>query len=279
MQTSFKRIGTGTVAATTAAVLSITFLGAGQAAWAESPQTEEQLTSATVTESFDSIGGLLAAPADESASPIGTVDQGEGTITVPDNPEQGVALTSDGGSQLLIGLPNAGKSTQAQVVEPGVASYLGDDTASSVVVADYGVQMLTTIANADAPTRFDYQITLDEGQQLGLTEEGLPAVFAADGSIDVAVATPWAQDANGTEIPTRYEINGDTLTQVVEHTESSSVAYPVTADPIWIAPWVFRCLLGLGLKGPDIVRIATLGTPGSIGAAFGRAAVACVFGK
>lgn len=279
MKAGSKLNTTRMLAATTAAALGLTFLGIGPAAWADSQQTDAPLTSSTVAESIDSAGDLLAVPAAGDASPVGTTSQGDGTITVPSDPSRGIILDANESEQLRIGLPNADESGPAQVVEPGVASYLGDQSASSVVVADYGVQMLTTIASPDAPTRYDYQLTLAEGQRLGLTDEGLPAIFGTDGSVDVAVAAPWAQDANGAAVPTHYEITGDALTQVVDHTASANTAYPVTADPIWIAPWVFKCLLGLGLKGPDIVRIAQLGTPAAIGAAFGRAAVACIFGK
>lgn len=46
------------------------------------------------------------------------------------------------------------------------------------------------------------------------------------------VAPAWAKDANGTQVPTRYEINGSTLTQIVDHT-SGGFAYPIVADP-WL---------------------------------------------
>lgn len=39
----------------------------------------------------------------------------------------------------------------------------------------------------------------------------------------------WALDANGKPVPTHYEVNGTTLTQVVEH--AAGTAYPVVADP------------------------------------------------
>ncbi|MCW2700768.1 MAG: hypothetical protein JWQ45_2303 [Blastococcus sp.] len=41
----------------------------------------------------------------------------------------------------------------------------------------------------------------------------------------------WAVDANGETVGTHYEIDGTTLTQVVE--TSAETAYPVVADPAW----------------------------------------------
>ncbi|QIK63235.1 hypothetical protein G7068_08510 [Leucobacter viscericola] len=258
--------------------MSLASLTVGPAAWANEA-AENTLTESVVTDSLSELGHLVATPAADSGSPLGETFLGDGVVDIPVNAAEGVSILDEDGSGVLIGLPNASKSDSAGVVEEGAVTYLGSNSANTVVVADYGVQMLTTIANEDAPTRYDYPLTLSEGQKLALTDEGLPAIFGVDGEIEMLVAAPWAKDAAGKDVQTEYEVNGSTLTQIVHHTDSSSVVYPVTADPIWIAPWVFRCLLGVGIRGPEIVRIAALGTPGSIAAAFGRGAVACIFGK
>lgn len=50
------------------------------------------------------------------------------------------------------------------------------------------------------------------------------------------IAPAWAVDANGEPVGTRYELDGATLTQVVDVT--ATTAFPVTADPsFW---WYFR---------------------------------------
>lgn len=55
------------------------------------------------------------------------------------------------------------------------------------------------------------------------------AILASDGSWIAGIAPPWARDASGSDVPTHYEVVGNTLVQVVEH--SNSFVYPVTADP------------------------------------------------
>ena len=54
-------------------------------------------------------------------------------------------------------------------------------------------------------------------------------IMGADGDTIGVFDVPWAYDAAGLIVPTRYEIDGSTLTQVVEH--SSSFAYQVVANP------------------------------------------------
>ncbi|MFE7845558.1 hypothetical protein ACFUTX_10265 [Microbacterium sp. NPDC057407] len=49
------------------------------------------------------------------------------------------------------------------------------------------------------------------------------------------IATPWAVDANGAELPTRYELSGNALTQVVD---TRNAEYPITIDPHW-SWWVW----------------------------------------
>ncbi len=74
------------------------------------------------------------------------------------------------------------------------------------------------------------------------------------------VGVPWAIDAKGKALPTRYELSGETLTQVVD---LRGAVFPVTADPaLW---WVI---------GTSAVCAAQLGT-----LAFGAAKVVAAFAK
>ncbi|WP_136610477.1 hypothetical protein [Sinomonas albida] len=221
---------------------------------------------------------LVANSVTGATMPLGDIDHRGGSVKVPTDLEHGVTLRDANGSTTHIALPNASSAGDAQVLDSAVVTYPGEHSANTVVVGDLGVQMLTTIANYGAPTRYEYRVSLVPGQRLTLTEYG-PVVLDERGEIQLAVGAPWAKDSNGRDAPTHYEVTGDTLTQVVEHRSDVNVAYPVTADPIWLAPWVVKCLIGIGIRSSDIMRIFQLGTPAAIAAAFGRGAVACIFGK
>ena len=69
---------------------------------------------------------------------------------------------------------------------------------------------------------------------MALDEAGAAVIVGADGVPVASVQAPWAYDANGRAIPTQFEVNGATLTQVVEH---SGAAYPVVADPQTLYFW------------------------------------------
>lgn len=51
------------------------------------------------------------------------------------------------------------------------------------------------------------------------------------------IGSPWAVDANGQSVPTWYEVDGDTVTQVVDHVGMQAV-YPVVADPEYGKSWL-----------------------------------------
>jgi hypothetical protein len=95
------------------------------------------------------------------------------------------------------------------------------------------VRMLTVLSDADAPTRYDYSFA---GHELRKLDDGYVGVLDADSGEPVAVIEPaWAKDAHGRAVETRYEINGSTLTQVVDVDEST--AFPVVADPSVSKHW------------------------------------------
>lgn len=220
---------------------------------------------------------LLLSPA--TGPGTGITQVGEGTAAVPATADVPVSLTGEDGAQLDIHLPteSSPEAAPAAVLGGGTVVYPGADFSNSVIVGDAGVQMLTTIAGQDSPTAYEYRVSLEEGQALESTEGGA-AILNADGTIAVAIGKAWAKDAKGVDVPTHYEVHGSTLTQIVDHADGN-FTYPVLADPIWLAPWVVRCLIGIGINGATITRIASSGSLGAVLAAFGYGAFRCILGR
>lgn len=274
-----------------AALTSFTVAGAMVLAGAGLASAEQPATDAasaqSVEESLQNLEevnpGLLAVPVESETHGLAgsshSVPIGGGSVEVSSSPAEGVSLRSSEGEALSIQLPHANSAEPVEVLEDGTFAYPGEDSANAVVVTEQGVQMLTTIANEGASSTFAYEIDLSVGETLELVPSGAAVVVDSAGETVLAFGEPWASDAEGKEVETWFEVNGSTLTQVVDHASDEDVTYPVVSDPIVLAPWMVRCLVGIGLKSPDITRIAQLGTPYSILAAFGRGAVACVFMK
>lgn len=274
-----------------AALTSFTVAGAMVLAGAGLASAEQPVSDAvsaqTVEESLQNLEdvspGLLAVPVESEAHELAgsshSVPIGGGSVEVSSSPAKGVTLRSAEGNALSIQLPHTNSAEPVEVLGDGTFAYPGEDSANAVAVTEQGVQMLTTIANKDAPSAFSYEIDLNAGETLELVPSGAVVVVDSAGETVLAFGEPWASDAEGKEVETWFEVDGSTLTQVVDHTADEDVTYPVVSDPIVLAPWMVKCLVGIGLKGPEITRIAQLGTPYSILAAFGRGAVACIFMK
>ncbi|MDO4888012.1 MAG: hypothetical protein Q3979_04820 [Actinomycetaceae bacterium] len=98
------------------------------------------------------------------------------------------------------------------------------------------VRVHSVLESEQAPERFSYSFPQADFIEVD-DEDGIAYLFAyneakTEASIVGVVDAPWAHDARGVEVPTHFEADGSTLTQVVEHRQAD-VAYPVTADPDW----------------------------------------------
>ncbi|MDU0478781.1 hypothetical protein QVA66_05965 [Staphylococcus chromogenes] len=72
---------------------------------------------------------------------------------------------------------------------------------------------------------------LVEGEARLELDETSGAVIVYEGASPLAmIQAPWARDARGTRVPTRFEISGTKVTQVVE-AGTADIQYPITADP------------------------------------------------
>ncbi|MFT3876539.1 MAG: hypothetical protein QM708_08980 [Propioniciclava sp.] len=156
------------------------------------------------------------------------------TTAVSADPSDGYTLTRPSGT---VGVkPRRAISTRGEQVTPAIVSFT-DSGATTVPILrnDGSLQINTVIETASAPQRYSYDLQLPTGGKATL-EGGIVIITNAAGEFLSAVAPAWAKDAQGRSVPTHYELDGATLTQVVEH--SAAVSYPVVADP-WFGIWLF----------------------------------------
>ncbi|AOX46625.1 hypothetical protein BJP65_13115 [Microbacterium sp. BH-3-3-3] len=142
-----------------------------------------------------------------------------------------VTIESASGEDILdVVLPDTSGDTS---VVDGLA-VLNQNNGSSIVPvpqANGSVAIHAVLNDSSAPESFEYTLKLDEGDVLVSAGEGGGfGVFDAAGSPRVLGAEPWAKDANGVEVATRYEIVGDMVIQHVDH-HAANYAYPIVADP------------------------------------------------
>lgn len=118
---------------------------------------------------------------------------------------------------------------------PTAVTILADDT--NVELVTLGTEdrslfaALVVIDNHEAPTEYRFENAVPDGHTAKAHPDGSVSFVDIDGNESGGIAAPWALDANGEEVPTRYILDGTTLIQIVDH---EGAAYPVVADPAWV---------------------------------------------
>ena len=177
---------------------------------------------------------VLTSLADVSISEHGetavheTVSESE--VLIPSTLEEPVTISEEG-STLAVTLPGAASSSEASAAAQGVVEFENSAGYSQypLVKDDASVQFTTVISGPEAPRRYEYGIG-DGDLTVEITPDGFAIFTDEEGEFAGASLPPWAQDSNGTAVPTHFESDGKNLRQVVNHT-ASNISYPVVADP------------------------------------------------
>lgn len=173
----------------------------------------------------------VLARADQAASrhgaPHGT-KSGQG-VSVPSRANTAAKLQTPTGT-LEMGIPATGNG---DATDEGVVFDTASSAATIVVQSteEGGLRALINIDSADAPERYAFPISGDV-VSLALDATGGVGAFDASGSLVAYAEAPWAVDADGTPVPTHYEIDGTTLYQVIGH-HAGNYQYGIVADPWW----------------------------------------------
>ena len=216
-------------------------------------------TAATAAETSDLLqpGALVGALAPDKATP--TTDQ----VTLKQAPDTWRKSSAAGASARSFTVEAEEFKTTTSVSVDKTMSFIRQDGDYSVY-ANAGV----TAATYAKPTPDGAQIIFaaSEAAQLDSFEVTLPidpsSVDARpDGSIfvdqtngaNVFIRAPWARDAEGKDLPTRYELNGTQLHQIVDVTPQTS--FPVIADPAWD----YTRDYGVGSTTPESAQLAMHG--------------------
>jgi hypothetical protein len=216
------------VVAATAALFSATGAYGSDRVLTSSPASPTaKLTAASVTDAIVESGNAPAAGGFSDSGDVISTATRTGEVTVEDGTDAEVKVAS-GNTSLSIGLPVGGEAQ----VHNGYAMIFSSGATTSLSVGSTSpgaVQVLATLSSPEAPTTYAFPVRVRPGASLKVASDG--GAVITDGVREMArFDPPWAVDAKGTAVPTRYVVAGSTLTQVVDH-RSADFAYPVVADP------------------------------------------------
>lgn len=194
---------------------------------------------------------LAANSAAATGGPGGLLDD-TAPIPADDSGSEGFAV-GPGGDDLLAGedgpIATTGALTYEMAWAPGASAPhnlggIGADDGVTVATGAVGEDgtfvVLLVIDSDDDPTEYRFDNSVPEGHTAELQLDGSVQLIDADGNEAGIIATPWALDATGAEIPTSFALDGSTLVQTVNH---QGATYPVIADPCgWSWRGALDCL-------------------------------------
>jgi hypothetical protein len=149
-------------------------------------------------------------------------------VQLPGHLDEGIGLPEHG---ITIHIPDSADRS-ASVVSDAAAFYpnIAADSDLTIVPTPTGVETLTQLRSADAPTDQRLNLTMPAGTTLKGTDDG-GAMIVRDGEPLVIVHAPTALDAEGSEVQVTMEPSEGALTLAV--TPPEDAAYPILVDPIF----------------------------------------------
>ncbi|KQZ23655.1 hypothetical protein [Microbacterium sp. Root553] len=238
---ALSRIGQRTIAvvATAGTIIAGSLLWSGQPAHAT-----EDSAGVTVQEVAVALDGVSSELMQTAVEPTESSASAPLQVQVPATASEGVSLSVED-FDLNISLPNAAASAGGQLLGDGTTVYPADGASSNAVIPTAGgVQLLSILESREASESYSYDLTIPAAHRLEATADGGARIVDEQGTVKVEFEAAWAEDASGAAVPTHYVVEGNTLTQVVEHKGLADVAYPIVADPL---PVVVFVVTGLAL--------------------------------
>ncbi|HEY1853116.1 MAG TPA: hypothetical protein VGG40_00885, partial [Solirubrobacterales bacterium] len=155
-------------------------------------------------------------------------------VGIPQELGEGIEIGGEAGEEpVRVQLVSAPQERAPSTIDESVAVYpnVGTDTDLAVAPTPEGVETLTQLRTAEAPTSQTFRLELPAGASLQASPSGGAEVVRQDGKLLLRVLPPSAIDAEGNEVPVSMSLSGDTISLRVS--TSKSTAFPVLVDPLY----------------------------------------------
>ena len=233
---------------------------------------------ANASESDNAIVGALDSLQLLTPTEVGTTDTVEQMAQAAIEDAMG---TLDPQSGLTVGGANSNSSVEMKPVTAAAGSVSTDGKVLTYSEDDsfgYALTGSGTKANAGyvvvndeyAPTEFQFEVIVGGAPAQLSLENGGVTISDSNGSPANFVLPAWAKDASGKSLNSSYSVDGNVITQHVDH---SGAVYPVVADPALACDFLFCTYM---YSASQTSYIANYGSVGAALVAAGCAAIATV---
>lgn len=112
----------------------------------------------------------------------------------------------------------------------------GEHTDLLVSPFSRGVEMFDVLRSVDSPETLRFRFDLPAGAELRSAAGGAAEVIDTEGKTSLQIPPPWAEDAQGSEVPVAMTVEDSQLVLSVDHREGD-FAYPILVDPTIYQNW------------------------------------------
>ena len=190
---------------------------------------------------YQSSNGFSSVTVDETGITFAPMISGDktGLFSLEDNSVGAVFSTTSDGSAILS----------------------GDDKHYVVDSYDNGsLRVQTVITSENTSHKIPFELNLQDDEKAQVEEDGSIGIYRVFRDEETQLLTssiekPWAVDAAGKPVPTKFVLDGADLVQIVE--ADSTTAYPITADPFWVPAIIAGLRIGAHVLikvGPRVVK-------------------------
>jgi hypothetical protein len=176
-------------------------------------------------------------------------DGNEVLVNVSTDPKDDITLSDGLGDDIAIELPTSlTDDTNVLTGNDGTVLYHSEKKYPKAELAVQaiddevfeGIRLSMIINNASAEHEYDFDFNIPANSKIVTSSEYFGSeidtgeLFIVDKNNELSriIGAPWAKDANGSSIGTRYVVYGNTVKQIVDFDENT--AFPVVADPtLW----------------------------------------------
>jgi Ca2+-binding RTX toxin-like protein len=157
-------------------------------------------------------------------------------LKVGESVEEGISLPESGITLTQVGA----QDSVAQAIGDKNLFYgeidAGTDTDLLVSPISTGVELFSMLRSADSPETLRFEVEAPTGSQLLADDGGGAEVIDETGKTTALIPAPWARDAQGTTVPVRMQVEGNSLVLSVKHRDAD-FAYPILVDPTIYQDW------------------------------------------
>lgn len=153
-------------------------------------------------------------------------------IEISSDPLEDIVMRNEEGSEVRVTLP---VTDQSQISSSsGIAQIENEDDVVFIpqIMESGDLRVLAVMESADAPSRLEYGFSSGNGGRIVPQDDGGFLVLDAEDNETASIDPPWAFDALGQSVPTRFEFEGEKVFQLVDIASVQPDAFPVVADPV-----------------------------------------------